>query len=258
MTTSTTKRIVIISDWQIPFHHVAATQSLLNFVRRIKPDALACVGDEADLPSVSRWTEGSRGEYSAAIQSDLDTTRGILAAFRNALGYDKPFFLVRSNHTDRLERYIEKKAPAIAGLRGLTYPELVGLKDLKITWCPKMTEIAPNVLLAHGDEGNLSKVSGMTGLKLMEMTGKSIVCGHTHRQGLVWQSQGFNGRIETRFAMEVGHLMEMSQASYLNPRGSANWQLGFGILEVTGKHVTPYLVPMKPDGSFTWAGKVYP
>ena len=252
-----TKRIVVISDLQVPYNHEGATNALIRFIKRINPDALACVGDEADLPMVSRWEDGYRGEYSPAIQSDLDTTRGLLGAFRKALGDNKPFTIVRSNHTDRLERYIERKAPAIASLRGLTYPELVGLKELKITWLDKMGEIAPGVLLAHGDEGSISQVSGMTGYKLMDATGKSVVCGHTHRQGLVWASKGFNGRLESRFALEVGHLMDMNKAHYLRPRGAANWQLGFGMLEVTGKHVTPYAVPMRPDGSFTWAGKIF-
>jgi len=253
----TNKRIVVISDLQVPYNHEGATNALIRFIKRIKPDALACVGDEADLPMVSRWEDGYRGEYSPAIQSDLDTTRGLLGAFRKALGSDKPFTIVRSNHTDRLERYIERKAPAIASLRGLTYPELVGLKELDITWLNQMGEIAPGVLLAHGDEGSISQVSGMTGYKLMDATGKSVVCGHTHRQGLVWASKGFNGRLESRFALEVGHLMDMNKAHYLRPRGAANWQLGFGMLEVTGKHVTPYAIPMRPDGSFTWAGKTF-
>ena len=93
MTIPTTKRIVVISDLQIPYHHPAAVGALIGFVKRVKPDALACVGDEADLPMVSRWEDGYRGEYSPAIQSDLDSTRSVLAAFRNALGTDKPFHL---------------------------------------------------------------------------------------------------------------------------------------------------------------------
>lgn len=252
-----TRRIVIISDLQMPYALPAATASLLSFIRKIKPDALACVGDESDLPMVSRWTEGKRGEFSTTIQDDLDATHALFAQFRSALGEGKPFHLVRSNHTDRLERYIENKAPAIAHLRGLTYPELIGVKKLRITWHNQMAEIAPNVLLAHGDEGNISKVAGMTALKLSEMTGKSIVCGHTHRQGLVWASHGFSGKIQSRFALEVGHLMDISQAHYLRPRGAANWQLGFGLLEITGRHVSPYAIPMRSDGSFTWNGRAF-
>lgn len=253
-----TKRIVVISDLQVPYALPKAVASLLSFIRKIKPDALACVGDETDLPMVSRWTDGKRGEFATTIQNDLDATHALFAQFRAALGEGKPFHLVRSNHTDRLERYIENKAPAIANLRGLTYPELIGLKRLKITWHEQMYEIAPNVLLAHGDEGNISKVSGMTALKLSEMTGKSIVCGHTHRQGLVWASRGYSGRVESRFALEVGHLMDIAQAAYLKPRGAANWQLGFGLLEVAGRHVSPYAIPMRADGSFTWNGRAFP
>jgi hypothetical protein len=68
MMTQTTKTIVVISDLQIPYHHKKAVAALIDFVRRTKPDALACVGDEADLPMVSRWEDSSRGEYSTALQ----------------------------------------------------------------------------------------------------------------------------------------------------------------------------------------------
>jgi predicted phosphodiesterase len=47
--TQTTKTIVVISDLQIPYHHKKAVQALIEFVRKTKPDAIACVGDEADL-----------------------------------------------------------------------------------------------------------------------------------------------------------------------------------------------------------------
>jgi predicted phosphodiesterase len=257
MMTQTTKTIVVISDLQIPYHHKKAVQAVIEFVRRTKPDALACVGDEADLPMVSRWEDASRGEYSTALQRHLDDTHDILAEFRNALGAGKPFWLARSNHTDRLERYIERKAPAVSGLRGFTYPDLIGIDELDITFNQHLTEIAPDVLLGHGDEGSMSQVAGMTAAKLMDVTGKSIVCGHSHRQGLVWASKGYSGRVQTRFALEVGHLMEMGKAHYLKPRGAANWQMGFGILEVTGKTVVPILVPMKSNGSFSWHGKHY-
>jgi predicted phosphodiesterase len=253
-----TKRIVIISDCQMPHTHMRAIHSLLQFIKKIKPDALACVGDEIDLPMVSRWTDGRRGEFSERIQTDLDSTHELLARFRSALGDGKPFHLVRSNHTDRLERYIERKAPAISSLRGLTYPELLGVKELGITWHERMFEIAPGVLLGHGDEGPLSRVSGMTALKLSESVGKSVCIGHSHRQGLIWVSRGYNSKIESRFAMECGHLMDIAQAHYLKPRQAANWQLGFALLEIHNKFTSPHLIPMRADGSFTWNGRVFP
>jgi predicted phosphodiesterase len=248
------KRIVVISDLQIPYHHKGAVEHLIRFVEAIKPDALACVGDELDAPMVSKYDENSRGEYSRRLQADIDDTHAVLAAFRRAMP-EGEFWLQRSNHTDRLERYIEKKAPAIASLRGLTYPELMRTNDLGITYNKKLTEITPGVLLGHGDEYGLSGISGMTAHKLMEATGKSVVIGHTHRLGLVWASKGYSGRVTSRFGLEVGNLMNMASAGYLKPRGAANWQMGFGVLDIDGKSVQPYAVAMRPDGSFTFEGK---
>jgi predicted phosphodiesterase len=255
---SDTKLVVIISDLQMPYVLPKAIKGLLEFIKKIKPDALACVGDEIDLPMVSRWEDGKRGEFSERIQKDLDSLHELFAQFRKALGPNKPFYLVRSNHTDRLEKYIERKAPAISSLRGLTYPELAGLRELDVTWSRTMLPIAPGVLLGHGDEGPISRIAGMTGYNLSQITGQSVVIGHTHRQGLIWVSRGFNAKTESRFALECGHLMDMAQAHYLKPRGAANWQLGFGLIEIMGKHVSPYAIPMRADGSFTWNGKVYP
>jgi hypothetical protein len=196
----------------------------LDYVKKTKPDGLLCVGDEMDQPMVGRWVMGGRGEYSPNLKRDLDKTRELLTAFRNALGKDKPFIVARSNHTDRLEKYIELKAPALSSL-GLEYEKLVGMPELGITFNKKITKVAPNTLMAHGDEYKMSQVAGQTALKLMEMTGHNVIIGHTHRQGIVYRSEGFAGHSKPLFGMEVGHLMDMNQARYLRPLGAANWQL---------------------------------
>ena len=75
--------------------------------------------------------------------------------------------------------------------------------------------------------------------------------------GLVHHSEGVAG-INTRtvWGMEVGNLMDAKQASYLKG-GISNWQKGFGVLWVEGKKVTPQLVPINQDGSFSFLGKVW-
>lgn len=199
---------------------------------------------------------GARGEYSPNLKRDLDKTRELLTAFRDNLGKEKPFIVARSNHTDRLEKYIELKAPALSSL-GLQYEKLVGMPELGITFNKKISKVAPNTLMAHGDEYKMSQVAGQTALKLMEMTGHNVIIGHTHRQGIVYRSEGFAGHSKPLFGMEVGHLMDMNQARYLRPLGAANWQLGFGEIEFEGKHVRPSLIPMNSDGSFLVNGKLY-
>jgi UDP-2,3-diacylglucosamine pyrophosphatase LpxH len=38
--------------------------------------------------------------------------------------------------------------------------------------------------MGHGDEGRLYNHAGQTALGLATRTGKNVVCGHTHRQGI--------------------------------------------------------------------------
>ncbi len=53
----------------------------------------------------------------------------------------------------------------------------------------------------------------------------------------------------------VGNLMNKAKASYT--KGLANWQMGIAILEWNGKNMTPTLIPINKDGSFTALGKSY-
>ena len=69
------------------------------------------------------------------------------------------------------------------------------------------------------------------------------MCGHTHRVGLQHETTGFYGKTSTLYGLEVGHMMDIKQASYLTS-GAANWQHGIGILVEHNRKVTPFAVPI--------------
>jgi hypothetical protein len=251
------QRIVVISDLQIPFHSKRHLDSLLNYVDAVKPD-LACVGDEVDVPQASRWTKGTAKEFEGTLQKDLNSAHDILKQFRDAQGKKKKFWLQRSNHTQRLEDYIRKFAPAFSVIDALRIEKLLRLDELDIIYNRALAEIAPNVLLAHGDEGRMFSHAGRTALDLAKRTGKNVVCGHTHRQGLVSESHGFGGKQNVLWGMECGNLMNLksSGAGYLKEK-IANWQHGFGILYVEGNIVKPEVIPMDSKGRFIADGELW-
>ena len=243
------KRILIISDLQIPFHDPRLVTNLIGFVKRYKPDQVVSIGDEIDLPSVSRWQRGTIGEYAGTIGRDRDMTVKILEQLRVN-------DVVRSNHTDRLFNYIANQAPGLIGIPELQLENFLRLPELGITYHKKPMPIAPNWIAVHGDHGRISQVPGQTALKQALQHGKSVVCGHTHRLGLTHATEasgGVIGRILT--GLEVGNSMQFSKASYTH--GSANWQQGLGLLYVDGKNVTPVAMPVQRDGSFIVEGKRY-
>jgi UDP-2,3-diacylglucosamine pyrophosphatase LpxH len=236
------KRVVVLSDLQIPYQNNAVVQATLDFIQYYKPDELWCVGDELDAPEPSRWNKGMAGEYAETLQESIDLTHQIMRNYRAALG-KKPFYIQRSNHTDRIDTYMRKYAPAFMSLKSLEIEQLLGYDKLGVTYLHKMHELMPGWVMAHGDEGALNRAPGATALNLAKRLGKSVVCGHTHRVGLQHETTGFYGKTHTLYGLEVGHMMDIKQASYLTS-GSANWQTGIGILVQDGNKVTPFAVPI--------------
>ena len=242
---------------QIPFHHKRNVEKLQDYIFESKVDGLACVGDEIDVPQLGVFNKGTRAEFERTLQRDFNTAHNVLSDFREALGSKKkPFILQRSNHSQRIEKYIYKNAPAFESVTALRIENLLGLNKLGITYQRHMDYIAPGVLMGHGDEGRLYSQGGLTGLNLGIRTGQNVVCGHTHRQGISKASRGFGGRLNTIWGMEVGHLMDLrsSGANYIREK-AANWQAGFAVLYVEGNHVVPQLVPINEKGKFIVDGK---
>lgn len=201
------------------------------------------MGDELDAPEPSRWNKGMAGEYAPTLQDSIDLTYNIMADFRDALGRNKPFIIQRSNHTDRIQTYIRKYAPAFGSLESLKIEELLGYDSLNIQYLHKFKELLPGWVMAHGDEGRSIQTPGSTAMNLARKLGKSVVCGHTHKLGVQHETTGLYGKNKTIYGLEVGNLMDIKQASYLSS-GVANWQQGIGILIQKGRNVIPYSVPI--------------
>ena len=72
------KRIVVVSDMQVPFCDYRAIRNLTAFIKKYKPDDVICVGDEIDLQTISRWSTG-KDEWSGTIGADRDRTVEILS-----------------------------------------------------------------------------------------------------------------------------------------------------------------------------------
>jgi predicted phosphodiesterase len=235
------KRTVIISDLQVPYHDERAVRNVATFIKRWKPDRVATVGDEIDLPQLSRWERGLAGEFAGTLDRDRRITQDVLFDLRVS-------DIIRSNHTDRLYNSIKTR---------LQFENWLGLNELGIKFWRDPMPIAKGWIVLHGDEGQVSQKGGQTALGLALRHGKSVVCGHTHRagiSGLTMASGGVLGGI--LWGLEVGNLMNFRDAKYLKG-GSGNWQQGFGLIYENKGKVTPVFVPIERDGSFIVEGKVY-
>lgn len=230
--------VFIVSDLQVPFHDRKAVDAVAKCIDDYSSSwsHVISIGDEMDMQTISRWSAGTPTEYEKSIAKDRDLTVQVLEDLQVT-------DVIRSNHTDRLYNTVMKRAPGLLGLPELELENFLRLPQLGITFHKEAFNFAPGWLAMHGDESGLRSGAGSTAAGLSAKTGMSVVCGHTHRMGLIPVSESFNGKVNrTRWGFEVGNLMDFKTAKYT--KGVANWQQGFGAFLIDGKGVHPIPIPI--------------
>jgi predicted phosphodiesterase len=243
------KKIVILSDLQVPFEDVHVVQNVARFLKIFKPDQTVTIGDEIDFQTISKWSAGTPEEYSQSLGDDRDRCVELLWE----LGVSD---CIRSNHTDRLYHVIMRKIPSFLSLPELRFEKFMKFDELGITFHKNPLILAPNWIAVHGDHTPIKPQGGLSALEAARRHGKNIISGHTHRAGRSSFTEASGGRLgRVLHGVEVGNLMDFKQASYT--KGTANWQQAFAIMYVKGKNVQVDLIYIEKDGTFTVQGKVY-
>jgi predicted phosphodiesterase len=251
------KRIVVISDTQIPFDDRRALKAVVQFIIDTQPDEVVHIGDVMDYPSPSRWTKGSAEEFALRIKPDSEQAKKrFLAPLRE--GYSGPIRIHEGNHDSRPRDYLAKYAPALIEYEDqFRFENLLDFDGFGVEVLPEFYKIAPGWISTHGHRGGvrLSQKASDTAYNAMMRFGTSVIIGHTHRQGIKPHTFGYGGNQRVLWSLEVGNLMSMKLAQYLKG-ATANWQSGFALLTVDGSHVKPELVPVV-GGRFSVDGNVW-
>lgn len=161
----------------------------------------------------------------SSLQHELDVTRDFLEELRVIAGTKTEIRYTEGNHEARLRKLLWGKASELQGLRNLTIPELLKLKELDISWHPGHEPYQIGQLwFTHGNK--VSNQAGSTAKKLSDEIGGSVICVHCHRMGWVPTSQWDT----TRDAYECGHLCDYRALEYLS--SPPNWQQGWATVEI--------------------------
>ena len=250
------KRYVVISDTQYPYQDQRKVNAVIRFIGETQPDEVIHIGDLMDYPTPSRWTKGTAEEFSQRLYPDsVACQEKFLRPLREV--YDGPIGIHEGNHDERPRVYLYKYAPALAGSDAFNFETLLNFDEFGINVLPQFYKIAPGALTTHGHVGKISlaRDSGGTALRAANKFNASVTMGHTHRGGLKYETRGYNYTVTSKvFGLEVGHLMDMKKAKYLKG-GTGNWQAGFGILDVEGRHVQPQFIEV--TNRFVVDGRVW-
>jgi len=247
------KRTVVVPDLQVPYHDPIAVKNVAAYIKAVRPDSVVTLGDEIDLPQISRWTENTPGWYEQTLAADRDEAVEVLWSL---VEHTKDAHMIRSNHTDRLYNVIMKKIPAFLALPELRFEKFKKLDELGITYHKKPYAVARGIVAVHGDEQSIKPQPGLTALEAARRHGISVICGHTHRAGQSAFTEASGGKIGRILrGWEGGHLMDVRQAHYT--KGTMNWQQAFIVIEEIGTNVQVSIINLEKDGTFVVSGKRY-
>ncbi len=240
------KRIVVASDFHVPFHNKPLVENWLRFVEDAQPDVVVVNGDMLDCDSISRFASAPGGP---SLQEEVDAGNEILSAIADAAPQAERH-LTEGNHEERMQRFLLDN-PGLYDLRCLRIPELLGLDELGFKWHKygDPLDFGP-LTVTHGHK--VSKHSAYSAKRHLFDDGyDNVIHGHTHRLG----SYFITGAKGTRRGFECGGLFDRKQADYV--RGPKNWQNGFAVAEVFEGNVHVELIEATDSGMFIADGRVY-
>lgn len=236
-------KIVVASDFHIPFHSVDLLKAFVTFLKDYKPTMIILNGDIVDFYDLSRFDKDPK--RIGVLQTELDIAYSVLYMIKASCP-DSKLVYVKGNHEDRLKKFLWKN-PSISSLRDLELERLLRLEDFGNIELVEEYSYQGKVLFTHGDL--VRKHSGYSAKAEFEKSLTSGVSGHTHRLGSHYVTTGKGNE----FWIESGCMCK-TNASYI--KGVPNWQNGFVVIETYGELINPLIV-RAIDNRFIFNNKFY-
>lgn len=263
---------VILPDQQIPHHDRGLHQLVCRWLDFNRPYGIICSGDLIDLPSVSKYRPNVHmvKDRQHAAQEGVDQSYEVLRDYVQASPspYRK---LIPGNHEERLQNSIIERLPELYDIKRagaidlysvLSVPYLLRLDELGFDWvtAPNGAEwpdaqliLSDKLAVRHG--WIAAAKSGVTALKTLDHLGYSVIVGHTHRQGQVYQTKHeIGGTIRTNVALEAGTLAEPYGLGYTI---APDWQQGFATVRVFSDGTFHASLATYVNGVLIWEGQRY-
>lgn len=285
--TSAFKTCVVVPDIQIgyfrgrdgqlePTHDEKAIMICLKMIQELKPDVIACVGDNLDLPEMGKYVVYP--SYAQTTQAAIDRATFFCAQMR-AMAPDAKIIWLAGNHEERMPKYLVMNAAAAYGLRKgntpdswpvLSVPYLCRMDEFGVEYRPGYPAadywVNEKLRIIHGDR---VKSSGSTAHVYLNQEKTSVIYGHIHRIETAFKTrEDFDGP-RTIMAASPGCLARIDGA-IPSTRGGVdldgrplirheNWQQGMGVVsyEDSGAHRFSYDVIPIYDGWALYQGKEY-
>ena len=229
------KRILVISDLHIPYHHKDSFAFLRAIKKEYNPDFVVNIGDLLDFHAINMHTHDP-DLYSAGheLKVSKEYIKELESIFPKTVE-------VESNHSSLVYRRALKFGMSKEFLKD--YGDFLGTK--KWEWVDDLTLTMSNkqrCFFTHGRSADVLKVS--------QTMGMSAVQGHYHTKFLIsyWANPD-----NLFFAMNVGCLINQKSLAFAYAKNfKTRFILGCGMI-IDG---IPKLLPLVLNNKGNWIGKL--
>ena len=230
--TTGSKKIFVLPDVQAkPGNDFSYLRRLGAYVLAKRPDILVCIGDFADMESLSSYDKGKKSFEGRRYKRDIEAAKEAMRAFLGPIAeynataktpYEPVMHMFLGNHEDRITRCINEdpKLDGVLSIDDLEY------KDFGWYVHPFL-----EVGLIEGVAFSHYFTSGVMGRAVSTaqacLTKKHMSCVQGHQQGLQIAT-GYRGDGQLLWSIIAGSCYEHDEA-YLGAQGNKHWR-GFLVL----------------------------
>lgn len=225
--------ILIVPDCHIPYHDKRAFDLMLQVGAALKPKHLFTIGDFVDFYAISDHSKNPR--RATQLDDEIYAGHKALDAL-DALGAKHKRY-IGGNHEDRLQRYLQNKAPELFGVCDVE--RLLNLKDRGWDYTPYKRDTKLGKVHFTHDVGTAGRYSVFNALDTYQ---HSVITGHSHRLAYVVEGNAVG---EYKLSAQFGWLGDANAIDYMQQaRVRKSWALGFGVGYLNPKTGVIYSTPV--------------
>lgn len=206
-----------------------------------RPDIIVCIGDFADMPSLSSYDKGKKSFEGRRYKKDIKAARDamdlfLIALYSKTVDYDPRLVLTLGNHEDRISRATELQSEldGILSLDDLPYecwevhPFLKPVEIEGVLFCHYFA----NPYTGNPWGGNIDNV--------IKNVGQSFVAGH--KQGL-FMGNRYLSNGQCQWGIIAGSFYQHDEA-YKTPQGNHHWRGMLMLHEVENGSFSPMTISL--------------
>lgn len=228
-------KIAVMGDMHEPFGHTGVKTAFIEFCAEHQPEYIVQVGDPVDFFAHSKFP-ASRNILKPKEEEDL--AKRNLTEFWAALNEKCPTakkIMLLGNHSIRPLKRVLETVPSIEHWAEKYLQEFLTFPNVQTIMDTREEFTIGDIAFIHG---HLSQLGQHRDLLLT-----NVVCGHTHRGGVVFRSLMHRGATQGEIVFELNAGLaadlEAKAMSYTSTK-STGWTLGWGYIDSYGPRFIPF------------------